>query len=395
MMVRNIIATRGPMARSELAGETGLTPPAVTGIVASLILQGLVCETGRRASRGGRPPITVDLAPGVGVCLAMRIQRDDAAAGLYDLRGTRLASMSASVDTSEPESVCGVIGEICGSIVDALEREWAVRPVVLQAALATPGLVNPEEGTVDRSSNLGWSGVRIADMLRKATGVNVSVVNISDAAALAEQRAAGPGASSDLVYLNLSTGIGAGIITGGRVFSGAHGYAGEIGHTPVQGCEGALCRCGRHGCMEAVCGRSAVVRSVNEALGRAPNAHVDVAGLLDGPHGSTDSVCAAIHRVAVVTGRAVATLASLFDTGVIVLGGEIASVGGDFVEQVADVARASCLAEIASRLEVRSASPGVDLPLAGAALVASEKALAMPEWPAPGDHQHIGEGRMR
>lgn len=395
MMVRNLLARRGPMARFELSRETGLTPPAVTGLVASLIRQGLACETGRRPSNGGRPPIMVDLAPGVGVCLAMRVQRGEAAAGLFDLRGQELAAEGISLDTSEPQAVGAALGEMYHSLIGRLGRELGRRPVVLQAALATPGLIDPDEGIVDRSSNLGWAGVPIASILQRAIGVGVVVENISNAAALAEQRAAAceaGEAGADLVYLNLSAGIGAGIIAGGKVFSGAHGYAGEIGHTPVQGCEGAPCYCGRTGCMEAVCSARAVALSMNQFLGWPAEAHVDVAGLLDGPLGALEGVRAVISRAAVVTGRAVATLASLFDTSTVVLGGEMAAVGGSFIEQVADVARASCLAEIASRLEVRAARPGVDLPLMGAALIAAERAMAMDEWPARCGHEHTGEG---
>jgi len=379
LVVRNIIVESGPIARFALAKEAGLTPPTVTGIVTALIEDGIAYELGPGEPSGGRPPILVDIKPDVGLCLAVRLQRGEVVAAIFNLRGVQLSKVRMRLDTSAPEEVSKAIGRayeqlLAGSGIDSHG--------VLMAALACPGLVNPDTGVVDRSSNLGWTGTRIGSMVEERVGVPVRLENISNAAALAEQaRGTGVGCSN-LVYLNMSAGIGAGIVLGGRVHSGSSGYAGEIGHVPMLGCEGAECSCGRQGCLEAVCGSRAVVeRLMRVAAEQGLNpGRIDIPGILDGPLGAIPAIRQALDGVAAVTGSAVAILASLFDPDQVVLGGELSAAGGDFVGKVAQSARDHCLSEIAGKLRVCRSEMSEDPPLIGAFLLALEQVLNMENW---------------
>src|SRR5690606_5169310 len=131
----------------------------------------------------------------------------------------------------------------------------------------SPGLINVQSGVIERSSNLQWQQIPLGTMLSKRLyGMPVLLENISNAAALAEKEYGSGRGYNDLIYLNLSVGIGAGIIIDGKVYGGAKGYAGEIGHMTLIPDGGPPCTCGRSGCMEAVCGVGAIIERMKKEI---------------------------------------------------------------------------------------------------------------------------------
>jgi glucokinase len=123
--------------------------------------------------------------------------------------------------------------------------------------VAAPGPVDRESGLLRNPPNLpGWRDVPLAAVLGEAFAVPVRVENDANAAALAEHRFGAGRGTDDLVYLTMSTGIGGGVICGGRLLAGAHGFAGELGHIAIVR-RGLLCHCGLRGCLEAYVGGQA------------------------------------------------------------------------------------------------------------------------------------------
>ncbi|MFD0525735.1 ROK family protein [Paractinoplanes durhamensis] len=172
---------------------------------------------------------------------------------------------------------------------------------MLGLTVAVPGLVDPD-GVVELAANLGWRQVDLRKSLLGALGdpaYPLLVENDANLAVLAEQRFGGHAGTADLVYLAGGAGIGAGIISDGRLLRGSRGFAGEFGHLPIAPSGGPLCDCGRHGCTDALAGLGALIR---RAL---PEAAVSPAEF--GPH--VDE----IHRLAKAGDPAV--LAALATTG--------------------------------------------------------------------------------
>jgi glucokinase len=126
--------------------------------------------------------------------------------------------------------------------------------------VSAPGPVDPARGAIVRPPNLpGWDVVPVRDLLAEALGAPVRVENDANAAALAEWRYGAGRGYQDLVYLTMSTGVGGGLVLGGRLHAGARGNAGEIGHLPVEW-DGEPCACGLRGCLEAYVGGAAWTR---------------------------------------------------------------------------------------------------------------------------------------
>ena len=123
-------------------------------------------------------------------------------------------------------------------------------------------MVDSNQGIVVRSANLGWQKVSLGSMLADSLGIPVHIENISNAAALGEKVYGSGQGAANLIYLNLSVGIGAGIIINNEVYNGAQGYAGEVGHMVLIPDNGPQCSCGQHGCFEAVCGLRAIFERI-------------------------------------------------------------------------------------------------------------------------------------
>jgi glucokinase len=203
--------------------------------------------------------------------------------------------------------------------------------------VSLPGPLDPENGVVHSPPNLpGWKDVPVGELLVRAFGCPVRLENDANAAALAEWRFGAARGLSHVVYLTMSTGVGGGLILDGRLYSGAGGGAGEIGHVPIEW-QGELCACGLRGCLEAYVGGAAWARR----LARVTPAASRVASLAGGSeHARPEHVVAAaregdafalaeLERFNDFLGRAIAHLVFTLAPEAVVLGTIPTAAGED------------------------------------------------------------------
>lgn len=385
LLVRDTIRRKGLIARSELAKETGLTPPTVTVIVNELIKDGVVREVGRGESSGGRRPVMLELNPKAVLIFAIRIQRGEVVAAIFDLIGNILNQHSQTLDTASPEKVVEAIGQS----YDWLVHDTSInKKLILWCGIATPGLVDTNRGVVERSSNLGWEKVPLGKMLsERLGGLPVHVENISNSAALAETEYGGGQGSTNLIYLNLSVGIGAGIIFNKEIYRGFHGYAGEIGHMTLIPENGPPCTCGSNGCFESVCGINAILERAKavldddllEPLGIA-KAELTFQKLLSPPLRESPAVKEVLAQSGYYIGIAVGNLLNLFNLDTVVLGGELAQTGEAFLNEIKTVVRERVFSEICEGVRIICSNLKEDPPLKGIYALVVKKIFATPEW---------------
>lgn len=385
LLVRNIIRKSGPIARYELANETGLTPPTVTVIVNKLIRDGIVLEVGHGESSGGRRPIMLELNPQAAYIFALRLQRDEVVTALFNLNGNIINHHKRLLDTSVPEKVAEAVGN---SFDWLLEDTGISREKVLCCGVASPGLVNTQRGVIAHSSNLKWDNVPLGAMLSKRLyGIPVHVENISNAAALAEKEYGSGRGYHELIYLNLSVGVGAGIIIDDEIYGGTKGYAGEIGHMAVIPNNGPECACGRFGCLEALCGVRAIIEQIKEAL---PELFFESHGLnknkikmddiLFPPILETKEVEGILKEAGKWVGLTLANLVSIFNPELIILGGELPKAGSRFIETVVGEMNKCLLKELIGTAKVVRSSMKEDPPLIGAYVLALEMLFSIEKW---------------
>ncbi|MEU2269972.1 ROK family transcriptional regulator [Streptomyces olindensis] len=276
-LVLDLLRTAGAdgISRLELAERTGLTPQAVSKITARLREDGLAAEAGRRASTGGKPRTVLRLVPEAGHAVGVHLDRDEVRVVLVDLRGTVVEERRSALDLGAgAEAVLGAVREAVAEVLPT----GLGRAALLGAGVALPGPLDHARGVLHRVTGFPeWDGFPLRDALTGRLGVPVVVDKDTNAAALG--LAAG-GEGGSFAYLHLGTGLGAGLVIGGRVHRGARTGAGEFGHQVIQ-LDGPPCTCGDRGCVEALC-LGAVARGDLEEAARVLGAGAaNLVGLLD------------------------------------------------------------------------------------------------------------------
>jgi glucokinase len=265
--------------------------------------------------------------------------------------------------------IADVVAELTGQARrDGLE--------VVSIGVGFGGPVDYERGTVLRSHHVeGWEGVALRDDLEGRFRIPVVVDNDANAGTLGEWRFGAGRGFADLLYVNVGTGIGGGIVAGGRLLRGARNLAGEIGHTIVRR-GGPLCTCGKRGCLEACASGDALARRATGALGRPIGGKELFALAADRDARAQRVLAEVIEDLA----HGIGTAVSLLNPGAVIIGGGLSEAPEPlFLEPLRSAIPRYCLDEAARDLRVHAAALRYDAGVMGAvalALARSEDRLS-------------------
>ncbi|GAB2726999.1 ROK family transcriptional regulator [Nocardioides pakistanensis] len=362
------LALRGSASRAELARATGLAPSTVTSLVAALLREGVVREIESTGPAGvGRPGQRLTLGRGAGVVVGVDLGRRHLKVAVADLSHSILAR--TEVAKSVDQNAAADIEVIREQFRAALVAAGVTADEVLALGMGLPGPVHTSGELGDSTILPGWVGVRAAEALEEALGMPVSVDNDANLGALSESKWGAGAAVRDLVYLKVSTGIGAGLVIDGRLFRGAGHTAGEIGHTVIDP-GGPVCRCGNRGCLEMYAGSAAILAALQPT-------HPDVTDLAGAVRCATEGD-AGCRRVIADAGRsigsALATLCNLVNPARIIVGGTLGEAGEILLEPMRGSLRRGAVRSAAHDVEIVCASLGHDAELMGAIALALERA---------------------
>ena len=221
-----------------------------------------------------------------------------------------------------------VLPDIAAAVRDYMAKENLTDEQIIGIGIGVPGPIS-DSGIVNKCVNLGWDRVELHKELSQLTGLNVKGGNDANVAALGECWKGGGQGASDLVMATLGTGVGGGIVVGGRIIAGFHGAGGEIGHFTINPEETETCGCGKCGCVEQYCSATGVVRMTRRYLA----SHDTPSVLRDMDYECKDVFAAAangdeaaktvLEQVFELLGRFLANIACVTDPEVIVLGGGV------------------------------------------------------------------------
>ena len=315
--VMHTVSAEGPLSRAAVASHIGLTRAAVSTLVDELIRSGLLDELGpERPGRVGRPGSALAVSGHGPAGIGAEIGVDHLAVCAVDLRG-QVRSRVVRHRANRGRSPGPVIEELTGlvhRVVTEAERE-GLWPAGL--AVAVPGLVARDARTVVRAPNLDWHDTDVGALL--PTDIPLTVDNEANFGALAELWL-GERTPPDFLHVSAEIGIGAAVVVAGGLLRGTRGFAGELGHVPVQP-EGPACPCGGRGCLEQYAGEEAVLR----AAGLEPGE--DRVGLLAGLAAEGDeNVRGALRDAGTALGIALTGAVNLLDPESVVLGGALAGL---------------------------------------------------------------------
>lgn len=366
----------GPSSRSDLAAHTGLNRSTVGALVADLAARRLVRE--RRPTRSGvpgRPSPVVEPRPDGVAVLALEIFADSLAVATIGLGGRVLAR--TRVDRIREPATPEATVEALATIARPLVNLAGDAPRIIGVGVAVAGAVRREDGFLAVAPNLGWHDVPLAALVRSRLAVDAPILvgNDGELATLAEHiRGAGVGCD-DFLCLWGEAGVGAGIIAGGRPLTGRSGFAGEVGHLPVNP-EGRLCHCGARGCWETEAGEEALLRLAGWT-GQTAGRHSIEALLADAELGDPNAL-EALAGVGRWLGIGLAGLVNVLDPGRIALGGLLARTFQYIREPIERELQERRMTDARGPVEVVPARLGVDGPLIGAAELAFASFIADP-----------------
>ena len=244
-----------------------------------------------------------------------------------DLTAHPLATRRTELDSQDVGSVVQAMDKLVRRLTTGQGTRSA--PRVEGIGVAISGDVDGHTGVVHRSPFLNWQGVPLARLVEEATGLPTVIENDVRALTVAEQWSGAGAGLSSFAVVTVGTGIGAGLSIGGKVVSGAHGVAGEVGHLPVGG--DRMCTCGNVGCVESIAATQAIVEQARQAAGDPKLTMADAVRLA---RGGNRQVLAVFTRAARALGLAIAAVANLIGPERIIISGEGVAFYDLFAEQI-------------------------------------------------------------
>ena len=240
---------RSPISRAELSDCTHLTRASITQIVDELMQEGLVAEAESvDNNKLGRTQTRLAIVKDALYIAGVNLRRTGYDLGVINLAGEVLWQRSGATADRE---VCTVLDEVAAQLGDAVRSLEIPLDKLYGVGVCTPGPLDRSSGTILNPPNFRqWHNVPIVQMLGARTGWNVYLANVSNAHALEELYfGVGREGVQNFMLLRVDEAVGAGIVLGGRLFSGPQGQCPEIGHVSIDR-NGPRCACGRRGCWE-------------------------------------------------------------------------------------------------------------------------------------------------
>ncbi len=269
-LVLNLIKSRGPVSRKDLAGLSNLSPATISGITADFIAGDLVHEMGEGESTGGRRPILLRLNHQAGFVVGAKLMEGAVISALTDLDAQVLYQRITGFPVVQPLPGGLVDPEvILPVLVQAIEQtiveSGVARKRVLGIGIGLAGLIDNQRKTCLYSPFFGWRNVDVAEPLITHFNLPVYLENDVNTLTIAEKWF-GYGHDIDhFLVITVGRGIGVGIVANGQFYRGAIGSAGEFGHITLTS-DGPLCACGKRGCLEALASDPAVIRQTKAAI---------------------------------------------------------------------------------------------------------------------------------
>lgn len=326
------IKKHGLITKKETTIETGLSFAKVNSIVTMLNSIGLITETGKVESNGGRPSALYQINPEYSYVLGCELSHKNVSTIVMDLKGKIIDKHSAEFDIDAGKD--SLIAKILSSIQSQIDNLGFPKDKLIGIGIAVAGLVNPQNGLSTPFPHLvDWGDIALKDIVEKEFGLYCHVENVANAAALAQLNYGIVNKADNILALNVGSGLGLGIILDGRLYRGTTGTAGEFGHITVDE-NGPLCMCGNVGCLETMASTSAVVNQAKEMLGKQVASSLTL--LAEGKDKSLNfkMICEAafngdklsfnlLDEMGRNLGEGIVTLINLLNPSIIIIGGEV------------------------------------------------------------------------
>jgi predicted NBD/HSP70 family sugar kinase len=366
--VLDLLLARGRATQAEIARETGLA----AGTVSSIVRELAAAQVLSTVAGSGRRGTTVSLARGAGVVAAVDFGHSHVAVALGDMHGRVLGEhtlrLPAAYDVEQG------MGSASGLLDQVLEESGTDRSAVRNLGMGLPCPI--ADGVVMSSAIMpAWVGLNVRDLAQARLGIPVLLDNDANLGALGEHRRGVGRGHANVVFVKVSSGVGAGLILEHQLFRGTHGTAGEIGHLTYDE-QGPLCRCGSRGCLEAYAATGPALAMLAEQV------PVEDRNSIDAVIAMAQSGNVAARRVfedaGLHLGWGLAAITNLLTPDVIAVGGDMSHAGNLLLDSVRVGLRRHVLAGAAST-PIEPAQLGDRASIVGGLMLAIDATDLVPE----------------
>lgn len=284
-------------------------------------------------------------------------------AGLVDRTGRLIARKQLPTYAERGEKA--VIERVLSATHDVLSASGIHPEKVRGVGIASAGVINSDSGEVIFASNLGWRNVPIGLLIGQRFGLPVRLFNDANGAAIAEWLWGAGAGTQNMIYVTVSTGIGAGVISDGRLVAGRDGSAGEFGHISIDW-NGPPCRCGNRGCLENYASGTAIENAARHKLATT-NEPVTAKAISESALAGDPFSKQLIQQAGFYLGVGAANLIYLFNPEVIVFGGGVMNASALLLPEIEKSMRDRCIPGLANEVQVVTSQIGVEAGVMGAA----------------------------
>ena len=380
-IVLNLVRTHQPISRADLARAMGVRRGTVSLIINDLLKGGFVFEGVAGETLRGRRPTFLYIDSRRRAVAAVDVRSSQTYLMLADLIGKPIAGVTGFPTPRDPKQLVSTLA----SRIRALLADHKDVDACEGVGVVVPGMVEPNTMRVLYAPTLGWRNVDLRQPLADAIGLRVELENSGRACALAQLWAmhGEAAAAGDLVFVNVSDGLGVGVVIHGEMLRGRNNVAGELGHVPLSG-EGPRCACGAAGCWEAyVSNRATLARYFGrplEADSTIPDEqrYFRIEDLIARARAGDVKALAAVQATGRFLGLGLASVVNAYDPARVYVGGEI-TAAWDLIEPTVRAGLAErVLTPAAAALDIRTVATSEYPRLQGAAWLVSAPAFAAP-----------------
>jgi len=324
--VIGVIRHAGKIARIDIAQETGVSPATVTAITSDLIQANLIEEVAPTASKGdtrrGRPRVALKIRGAAHLIAGIKISNKSITITLVDFEGTTLSEHEAPMPKPKVSSA-ELVRLVCDTLKTATGEIGRTVQDLSGVGLGVAGIIDAPRGFVHWSPSLTDRNVELRAQLEDLIDLPFFIDNDANLVAKAEQLFGKGRNVSDFIVVTIEHGVGMGIVISDQVYRGTRGCGAEFGHTKVQ-LDGALCRCGQRGCLEAYVADYALLREadISSLAQERISSEEQLNALFEDAKAGNQTAQSIFHRAGRMFAMGLANIVNIFDPKLIILSGE-------------------------------------------------------------------------
>ncbi|MDD5951011.1 MAG: ROK family transcriptional regulator [Bacteroidales bacterium] len=373
----------GSYSIAELSSRINSSVPTVTKLINELITEGFLQDLGKQGTTGGRRPSIFGLNPKAGYFVGVDIARQHFHIAICDFKG-ELVDFIQDIEFVLEDNPAS-FSKLCKYIRESVIKTGLSWDDVLSVGVSLSGRVNPEKGY--SLTYFVSEKIPLKDFFEEELDVPVYIENDSRAMTYGEYMSSVQGSEKNMIFVNISWGLGMGMILDGRLYYGTSGFSGEIGHFPILSND-RICRCGKVGCLETGASGSALHDMIVNRLkeGRVSSLtkkyelehDISLEDILKAVDEEDVLAIDSMGRIGEILGRGIAGIINIFNPGQVIIGGRLI-VGGDYLMfPIRTAVNKYSLNRVSSDTSIRFSKLGRKAASVGDCLLSRAKLLGLP-----------------